>query len=93
MYMRLILFYLLTIVNSYILPKQRSLVVMKSNKCFEQKYNYLKKRIKRKIIDLTNDNFKIIKQLIEEDIPEIKTFKTEYSTEWDFYNETWKKYN
>jgi hypothetical protein len=95
--MKLIIFFLITIVNGYILPKQRSLVIMKSDKCFEQKYNYLKKKIqrlegiKRKIIDLTNDNFRIIKQLIDEDVPEIITIENKYSTEWDFYNETWKK--
>jgi hypothetical protein len=95
--MRCILFILLTIVNGYIIPKQRNLIIMQSEKYFEQKYSYLRKKIKRlegikrKIIDLTNDNFRIIKQLIEEDVPEIRTFEEEYSTEWDFYNQTWKK--
>ena len=93
--MRFILFFLISKVTSYIIPKQRYLI-MKSDQCFEQKYNYLKKRInkleniKRKIIELTNDNFKIIKQIIE-DIPEIENLEEEYSTEWDFYNQTWKK--
>jgi hypothetical protein len=93
--MRIILFFLFTVVNSYIMP--RSLVIMKNDNCVNQQFNYLKKKIKklenikRKIIDLTNDNFKIIKQLIEEDFPEIKTLENEYSTEWDFYNETWRK--
>ena len=93
--MRLIIFFLLTVVNSYIMP--RSLVVMRSEKCFDQKCNYLRKKIKklenikRKIIDLTNDNFKIIKELIEEDFSEINSLENEYSTEWDFHNETWRK--
>ena len=88
--MKFIILFLITTVNSYIIP--RSLVVMKSEKCFDKKFNYLKKKIKklenikRKIIDLTNDNFKIIKEIIEEDFKE-----NEYSSEWDFYNETWRK--
>lgn len=93
--MRIIIFFLLTVVNSYIMS--RSLVVMRSEKCFDKKVNYLRKKInkleniKRKIIDLTNDNFKIIKELIEEDFSEIKSLENEYSTEWDYHNETWRK--
>ena len=95
--MRIILFFLLTVVNSYMMP--RSFIVMRSEKCFDQNHNlnYLRKKIKklenikRKIIDLTNDNFKIIKELIEEDFSEIKSLENEYSTEWDYHNETWRK--
>lgn len=93
--MRFILLTLFTLVNCY-LPKHRTLIIL-NNRCFNQnneKYksliyqekNYLKKRIrkleiiKNKIIGLANDNLKYIKEIIEDD----------HSTEWDFYNETWK---
>ena len=82
--MRFILLSLLVLVNGYTLPRHNSLTVKKS-KCFEDEIGYLQNKIrkleniKNKMLVLTNQNFKAIKEIIEE----------EYSTEWDYYNETW----
>ena len=84
--MRFILLSLLVLVNSYTLPnhKYNSLLIRKS-KYFNDEFIYLKNKIKRlenikrKMINLTNQNLKTIKEIVDE----------EYSTEWDFYNESW----
>ncbi len=79
--MRIILFSLLVIVNGFTLQRQKPLFVMK-NKCFDDEIIYLRNKISRlenRMIELTNNNLISIKQIVEE----------EYSTEWDFYNQTW----
>lgn len=81
--MRIILFNLLFFVNGFNLLRTNSIILKK--KCFNDEYLYLKNKIKKfeniksKILVLTNENIKTIKEIIEE----------EYSTEWDFHNETW----
>jgi len=88
--MRIILFSLLTLIHSYILPKPKSRVIVKNKKCFDQEYEKYKKiiyleqnYIKNNIKGLTNKNLETIKYIIDdEDV---------YSTEWDFHNQTWKK--
>jgi hypothetical protein len=80
--MRFILFSLLALVNGYILPKHSSIIM--KNKCFNDEYIYLKNKIRKletirnKILILTEQNLKNIKEIVEE----------EYSTEWDYHNRT-----
>jgi hypothetical protein len=84
--MRFILLSLLVLVNSYtlLIHKYNSLLIIKS-KCFSDEYIYLKnkikrfEKIKRKMMILTDQNLKTIKEIVDE----------EYSTEWDFYNKSW----
>lgn len=82
--MRIIFLSLLTIVNSFIFPRHKSFFIIKNN-CFDDEIIYLKNKISRleniknKMIELTNNNLRSIKEIIDE----------EYSTEWDFYNQTW----
>ena len=77
------LFSLLTLVNSFTLPRRSSI----RNKCFDDEIIYLKNKIgklrniKNKMLILTEQNLKNIKEIVEE----------EYSTEWDYYNRTWLK--
>lgn len=85
--MRFILFSLLALVNGFTLPKYTS--IMRKNKCFDDEYIYLKNKIrkfeniKNKMLILTNQNLKTIKEIVEED----------HSTEWDFHNQTWTNKN
>jgi hypothetical protein len=82
--MKIILLTLFSLVNSYFIPNHRSLVITKNKKWSEQDIErfmdleqyYLKNKIK-KLENIRNK----IKELIDE----------EYSTEWDFYNQTWRK--
>ena len=82
--MRIIFFSLLFLVNGFNLPKYTSII---KNKYFNDEYIYIKNKIKKfeniknKIKNLTNENIKTIKEIVDEEI----------STEWDFYNETWIK--
>ena len=79
---------LLTIIHSYVVPNPRSSFIF-NNKCFDKEYKiyrniiYLKQNYsKNKIIKLNKENFKNNKFTIDED---------EFSTEWDYYNQSWKK--
>ncbi len=83
--MRFILFSLLSLVNGFSLPKQPSIII--KNKYFDDEIIYLKNKIrkfeniKNKILILSEQNLKNIKEIVEE----------EYSTEWDYHNRTWEK--
>jgi hypothetical protein len=89
--MRIILLSLLVLANGYILPRYRNnIIFIKSttkSKCFDDEIIYLKNKLKRlenvknKIEQIIDQNLNTIKEIIEE----------EYSTEWDFYNQTWNK--
>jgi len=91
--MRFIILSLFVLASGYTLPRHNSLTVRKS-KCFKDEFKYLQNKIKKfeniknKMLILTNQNLKTIKDIIEEDIIE-----EEYSTEWDYYNETWVENN
>ena len=84
--MRFILFSLLSLVHGFTLSRYSS-IIMRKNKCFDDECIYLKNKIKKleniKMLILTNQNLKTIKEIIEE----------EYSTEWDFHNQTWSSKN
>ena len=83
--MKIIILNLLTfIINGFINPK----IFIKKN-CFNNKLS----KIKNKIISLTDRNIKLMKQDYITSIKEIMNddFDEECSTEWDYYNETFKK--
>ena len=49
-------------------------------------------KIKNKVIFLTDRNIKLMKEDYITSIKEIMNEDDEYSTEWDYYNETFKNY-
>lgn len=109
--MNFIIFILFTVANSFTSSNQKSSRI-KDNNCFGNKKSYLINRIKklenlrRKIILLSDESVKIVKEITNENIKIIKDMNNEnmriingfiddeysydYSSEWDFYNETWK---